>query len=211
MNFVYLYAPLILQGLGVTFGVWLLTSCLSFAFGLLLGTLSGKELLQRKLFRLVQIYTFVAKGVPAYVQILIAYYVVPQLLGIQLSALSSACIALIFCSTGYMTEIVRCGINSVPSGQWEAAMVLGYSKFAMLRFVVLPQALRVVLPAIFGEIEQLLKSTSLLATIGVSELTFAGANIISRELNPLPVYAMIALIYLLFSAGLWLFKEFMAW
>jgi ABC-type amino acid transport system permease subunit len=78
--------------------------------------------------------------------------------------------------------------------------VLGYPLSATLRRIVLPQAFTYVLPALFGEFEQLLKSTSLLAAIGVTELTRAGMNIISRELNPLPVYLAIAVVYLLFSA-----------
>jgi polar amino acid transport system permease protein len=95
-----------------------------------------------------------------------------------------------------MTEIVRAGINSVPIGQWDACKALGYSKSSMIFRIILPQASAAVLPALIGELEQLLKSTSLLATIGITELTRNGMNIISRELNPIPIYAIIAVIYL---------------
>ena len=79
---------------------------------------------------------------------------------------------------------------------------MGYPIRATLSRVILPQVFKNILPALLGELEQLLKSTSLLATIGITELTRAGMNIISRELNPIPIYLLIACIYLAFSAVL---------
>src|SRR5581483_2673002 len=134
------------------------------------------------------------------VQILIAYFVIPAALGISIPGFIAAVGALAFCSSGYVTEIVRAGINTIPRGQWDAAFVLGYPIKATVRRIILPQAFKNVVPALFGEMEQLLKSTSLLATIGITELTRTGMNIISRELNPIAVYLTIAGIYLMFSA-----------
>jgi polar amino acid transport system permease protein len=126
----------------------------------------------------------------------------PTMLGINIPGFLAANLALAFCSSGYTAEIVRAGINTIPAGQWEACLTLGYSLSAALRGIILPQTIRNILPALFGEFEQLLKSTSLLATIGITELTRTGMNIISRELNPLPVYLTVAGIYLLISAVL---------
>jgi polar amino acid transport system permease protein len=142
------------------------------------------------------------KGVPAYVQILVAYFVIPHLLGITVSGFFAASLALDLCSSGYVTEIIRSQIDALPQGQWDACYALGYPLPSMIQHIILPQALKNALPALLGELEQLLKSTSLLATIGVTELTRAGMNIVSRELNPLPVYLMLASIYLLLSAFL---------
>ncbi len=199
MNTLFLYMPLIAKGVGTTISAWLCAAIGSFLIGLVFGVISSNYLKYSKIGWAVKTYTFVAKGIPAYVQILIAYFVLPSLLGFSIPPFLAACCALMFCSGGYVTEIVRAGINSVPKGQWDAAFVLGYPKIVALKNIILPQALRTVLPPLLGEFEQLLKSTSLLATIGVTELTRAGQNIISRELNPFAVYIMIACLYLLFS------------
>lgn len=197
-----LYVPLLVKGALITLGAWLLASMLSLVMGTFLGIISCRELVSRRWQILVTIYTFVAKGVPAYVQILIAYFVIPALCGLNIAGFWAATWALAFCSSGYITQIVRASINSVSRGQWEACQVLGYPLRATLERVILPQAFKNCLPALFGELEQLLKSTALLATIGVTELTRTGMNIISRELNPIPVYLLIAFIYLIFAAVL---------
>lgn len=194
------YTFLLLKGTGVSLGAWLLAGTVSFVLGTLLGVLSARQLQLTKLSYLIRFYTFIMKGVPAYVQILIAYFVVPALIGLNLPGFMAATLALAFCSSGYLTEIVRGSINGIYLGQWEACRVLGFPITTTLRYVILPQAYRHSLPALLGELEQLLKSTALLATIGVTELTRTGMNIISRELNPVPVYLTIAAIYLVLSA-----------
>ena len=196
------YLFLFLKGTGITVAAWLSASMLSGALGTLLGIASSRRIGSLYVQRVIHFYTFVAKGVPAYVQILIAYFVIPSLLGITIPGFIAATGALGICSSGYVTEIVRSALNSIDLGQWEACLVLGYSRSNTLWRIILPQAISRALAPLVGECEQLLKSTSLLATIGITELTRSGMNIISRELNPLPVYLSIALIYLLFSAFL---------
>jgi len=197
-----IYGPLLIKGLGVTIGAWLVAGLISLCVGTWLGIWSCRQLSGRPWLYAIRGYTFVAKGIPAYVQILIAYFVVPSLLGINLSGFWAAVGALAFCSSGYVAEIIRGGINVIGSGQWEACLVLGYSRSATLWRIILPQVFKNVLPSLFGEMEQLLKSTALLATIGITELTRTGINIISRELNPIPVYLLIAVIYLILAAVL---------
>jgi His/Glu/Gln/Arg/opine family amino acid ABC transporter permease subunit len=209
MNSILPYFAFIAQGTGVTIGAWIFSGTLSLILGTLLGILSCRHSASPSMRKSIKLYTFVAKGIPAYVQILIAYFVIPSLLGISVSGFMAACGALAFCSIGYVTEIVRSGMNSIPLGQWDACMALGYPFIPTLYQIVAPQLLRIILPALCGELEQLLKSTSLLATIGVTELTRTGMNIISRELNPLPVYGTIACIYLLISALLQLLLYYM--
>lgn len=196
------YLPLLGQGALKTLASWVLAASISLVVGTALGILASRRLGFTRLSYAIRLYTFVMKGVPAYVQILIAYFAIPALLGITISGFFAASFALALCSSGYVTEIVRAGITSLPDGQWDACYVLGYPMTIALRRIVLPQAFRTILPALFGELEQLLKSTSLLAAIGVTELARSGMNIISRELNPVPVYLLIAVIYLLFSAVL---------
>lgn len=199
---IFIYKYLLLKGALVTLASWLCAGTLSLLLGTVLGVFSCRRLVARRWRALFWLYTFVAKGIPAYVQILIAYFVIPAFFGIQIPGIYAALGALIFCSSGYVTEIVRAGINSIDQGQWDACLVLGYPMPATLSRVILPQVFKNILPSLFGELEQLLKSTALLATIGITELTRTGMNIISRELNPIAVYLTVALIYLLCSAVL---------
>lgn len=200
------YTSPLLNGITVTLGVWIITACVSLLIGTTLAIVSNNYLGYSKIAAAIRVYTFVAKGIPAYVQILIAYFIIPSLIGLNIPTIIAAGGALAFCSSGYITEIIRSGINAIPTGQWDACKTLGYPLAAQLRRIILPQAFKNIGPALFGEFEQLLKSTSLLATIGITELTRTGMNIISRELNPIPVYLTIAGIYLLFSALLNLFN-----
>lgn len=197
---IWSYAPLIGKGMLITLAAWVTAGAISFVLGTIMGIASCRQLVRGRWNMFFNLYTFIAKGVPAYVQILIAYFVIPGLLGINISGYLAAVGALAFCSSGYVAEIVRAGINALPRGQWDACFVLGYPMPATIWRIILPQTLGTIMPSLVGEFEQLLKSTSLLATIGVTELTRSGVNIISREMNPIPVYLMIALIYLLFSA-----------
>ncbi len=193
------YWPLIVKGAITTFCAWAVAGCLSIFVGTLVGIITCCYAPSKMLSMSASVYVFVAKGIPAYVQILIAYFVIPAVFGINIPPFVAAVGALVFCSSGYVAEIVRSGINALSKGQWDACMVLGYSRYQALKRIIIPQAYTNVAPALVGELEQLLKSTSLLATIGISEITRTGMNIISRELNPLPVYMMIAVIYLCFS------------
>ena len=194
------YLPLLAQGTYISILCWLSSGIASLLIGTFCAIISSKYGTCKNASRIISCYTFVAKGVPVYVQILIAYFVLPSLLGINLSPFVAGVLALAFCSGGYVTTIIRSGINAIPLGQWQAAYVLGYSNMQTMQRIILPQALRIILPTLFGEFEQLLKSSSLLATIGILELTRSGMNIISRELNPMPVYLTVAAIYLIFSA-----------
>lgn len=194
------YLPLFLKGMSITCSALLISGMASLCIGSIFGILSCNYLGYTKTKAMIRIYTFIAKGIPAYVQILIAYYVIPGLLGIDIPAMTAACGALALCSSGYMTEIIRSGINSVPAGQWDACTALGYPLSSALKRIIIPQTIQHISPALFGEFEQLLKSTSLLATIGITELTRTGVNIISRTLNPIPIYLVVACGYLLFSA-----------
>lgn len=199
MNFT-LYVPILIRGTMVTVGAWLASGTISLLIGTILGILNCRFLCYPRVKYLIGCYTFIAKGVPAYVHILIAYFVLPSLLGFHIPGYCAALGALAFCSSGYVTEIVRSAIDALPCGQWQACFVLGYTTPETLTRIILPQAAKHALPALCGESEQLLKSTSLLATIGITELTRTGMNIISKELNPIPVYMVIACVYLLLSA-----------
>jgi His/Glu/Gln/Arg/opine family amino acid ABC transporter permease subunit len=198
MNFL-VYIPLLLQGLMVTVSAWMSASFISLSMGCCIGFFTSEFFPKNVFKKCLKLYIFIARGIPVYLQILIFYYVLPSLFSIHVGSFYAATAALAFCSSGYVAEIVRGGFNAVDYGQWQAAFVLGYSTTQALWRIIIPQMLKIVSPGLFGEIEQLLKSTSMLSTIGVLEITRVGLNIISRELNPIPVYCAIALVYLFLS------------
>ena len=194
------YTPLLLQGVYVTMAAWCVAGSISLVIGTCLGIASSQRIGSKPVIIAIRIYSFITRGIPAYVQILIGYFVIPSITGLDISGFTAATCALGICASGYVTEIVRGGINAIAQGQWDSCYALGFSLSDTVRHIILPQALKIMTPSLIGEYEQLVKSTSLLAAIGVTELTRAGMNIISRELNPLPVYCTIACFYLLFSA-----------
>lgn len=199
--------PLLLKGTLMTVQVLVASAALSFTLGIGFGIVSCNRLKVPILSNCVEGLTFVYRAVPFFVQLLIVYFVMPDLLGINLDPFPASVIALGMCSSGYVAQIVRAGINSIPASQWEAAFTLGYSRFQNLRFVILPQMVRNVLPAFNNELDALLKSTAIVSSIGMLELTRVGMNIMSREMEPIPIYLTIAFFYLCMSALLNVFTR----
>ncbi|HEV8051247.1 MAG TPA: amino acid ABC transporter permease [Parachlamydiaceae bacterium] len=192
--------PLLFKGAVLSLQIFAIASVLSLILGSIMGTLLCRRLRCGWFASAIEAITFVLRAVPCYVQLLIAYFVLPDLLGIELEAFTAAIIALSLCSAGYTAQIVRGGLNAIPKEQWEAAFMLGYSVIHSLRFIIFPQLLRNILPALTGECDALLKSTAILASIGLLELTRMGMNIVSREMDPLPIYLAVAALYIGISA-----------
>ncbi|HXW86612.1 MAG TPA: ABC transporter permease subunit, partial [Candidatus Bathyarchaeia archaeon] len=101
--------------------------------------------------------------------------------------------------TVYIAEIVRAGINSIAQGQWDACHVLGYTLRQTVWYVIIPQMLCNIFPALINQFDSLIKSTAILSTIGVLEVTRIGMNIIARNMNPGIIYLTIAGLYLITS------------
>ena len=184
----------------MTMQVMLLAAILSLTLGIFFGILSCRHLKIWMIGSVVEGITFVLRAVPFYVQLMIVYFVIPDLLGINLESFPAAVLALGLCSSGYVAGTVRAGINSIPLHQWEAASALGYTYLQSLRSIILPQMVRNVLPALSNELDSLLKSTAIVSSIGLLELTRVGMNLVSREMEPVPIYLMVALFYLCLSA-----------
>ncbi len=192
--------PLLLRGSLMTIEVLLLAALLSFLIGFVFGVLSCNRLRVPVLSSFIDGITFVYRAVPFFVQLLIVYFVLPDILGFNLNPFPASVIALGTCSSGYISQIVRAGINSIPVAQWESTFTLGYSKLQSLRYVILPQMLRNVLPAFNNELDSLLKSTAIVSSIGMLELTRIGMNLVSSEMQPVPIYLTVAFFYLCMSA-----------
>ena len=194
--FDFLFTQGFLFGFLATVRLWGIACIISLIIGVVWGALTYSRLRVPFLSRLIELVILIFQGVPFFVQMLISYFVIPDLLGINPSASVTGIINLGLCSGAYMAEIVRSGIGSVPVGQWEACKVLGYSNARAFIYVIAPQALFRMMPAMVNEFNAVLKSTSMLSAIGVAEMTLAGRNVIARSFNPGTVYLMLAMIYL---------------
>lgn len=144
---------------------------------------------------LITMYVTIIRGTPMLIQIAFLYYLLP-VVGIHISALFSAIIAIGFNSCAYISQIIKSGIISINKGQIEAAKTLGISRSDTIRFIILPQAIRVALPALNNESITLIKDSSLASTIGVAELYKEGLVVISQTYDALSVYCALAIIYL---------------
>lgn len=149
-------------------------------------------------------YVWVFRGTPLLVQLFIIFYGLPYL-GLTLSNWTSAIIGFTLNVGAYASETIRASIQSVPTGQWEAAYSLGMDQSQALRRVVIPQAARVSVPPLSNEFISLVKDTSLAAVITVPELFQQAQDIVGSNFKPFPIYVEAALIYLVFSSILtWL-------
>ena len=195
-------SPLLIKGLLTTIKLWLASFAISLTMGCIWGVLRSNQLRIFLVSDLLDALTFVLRGIPFFVQLLLAYFVLPALLNIDISASAAATTSLGLCSAAYVSQIVRAGINTIDPFQWEAAKMLGYSMRQTLRLIIIPQAFKNILPALTGEFDQLLKTTAVFSTIGILELTGVGKNIVAQEMNPLSTYGLIAVLYLSISSAL---------
>lgn len=196
------YIPLLMQGTLTTVELWILASTISCMFGLAVGTVRCARLRIAGISFTADIITVILRGVPLYAQLLIAYFILPQVCGLNLSAFTTGVITLGLCSGAYASEIFRGSFNAIPEGQWLAAQALGYSSSQQLRYIIIPQMFSHALPALVNEYVMALKSTSLVASIGVLELTKIGTNIMYRSFDPLGICLSIAVIYFALTIGI---------
>ena len=200
------YVPEFLRGLQAT----LLYSVMSVGLAIVIGLAAALARLSdiAPLRWLARGYVDVVRGTPALVQIFFIYFGAPAI-GIRLGAPTSAVIALGLNSGGYLAEIFRAGILGVDPGQVEAGRSLGMSRAQTLWRIVLPQAARLVVPSTAGEFTNLIKGTSLLSTISITELTRVAQQVVSVTFRPIEAYLAIAVAYFLINAvvaqgSLWL-------
>lgn len=187
--------PQLARGFLTTLHLTAWAAALGMICGIVMGTVMCKQLKVPGIAWLLHAYVAIIRGTPLYIQILIIYYVLPDMLGIDLSAFTGGVIALACNSTAYVAETVRAGINALPRGQWEACYVLGYSRTTTLFSIILPQTLRNVLPSLTSEVTTLLKETSILSVVGVLEIVRVGQTVNNRLFQPLPIYLTVALFY----------------
>jgi polar amino acid transport system permease protein len=139
-------------------------------------------------------YIAVFQGTPLLMQLFVTYYGL-TLVGLQLEAWMAVAIGFTLHASAFLGEIWRGSIEAIPRGQTEAARALGIKYMTRMRKIVLPQAMRISLPATVGFLVQLIKGTSLAAIVGFTELARAGSMIANQTFQPLMVYAIVGLLY----------------
>jgi polar amino acid transport system permease protein len=180
-------------GIGYTLAYTIGTVALGLLIGLILGLLrlSKSRLVNIPLVGFIEIF----RCTPLLVQIVWFYYALPVILNIQIPAALAATLVLSFYTGAFYAEIFRGGILSIESGQWDAARALGLRWTTAMRFVVLPQAVRRMIPPFMNQSIIQLKNTSLVSTIAVPDLLYQGTLITADTYRPLETYTVVALIY----------------
>ena len=191
--FLWHYERLFVTGVEVTLGYTIGTIFLGLLLGLLIGVarLSKSWLVNAPLVALIEIF----RCTPLLVQIVWFYYALPVLMNVQIPATVAATAVLSLYTAAFYAEIFRGGIVSIEPGQWDAARALGLRPWYLMRLVVLPQAIRRMVPPFMNQSIIQLKNTSLVSTIAVPDLLYQGQLITADTYRPLEVYTMVAIIY----------------
>jgi His/Glu/Gln/Arg/opine family amino acid ABC transporter permease subunit len=191
--------PLLARGAVVTieiaFAAGILATILGFALGL--GLLSGITPLQAAIGGFVDF----VRGTPLLIQIFLIFFALP-VIGVRFNEITAGIIALALNTGGYIAETVRGAVGSIERGQTEAAQSIGMVRSQILFWILLPQALRPIVPPLTNELITMTKNTSLLSVISVYELTRAGQAIISVYFVPFEIYVLLALYYYLLIKSL---------
>lgn len=190
--------PVLLRGTGYT----LLFALSSMVLGLALAAVIAAVRVFRLpgLQRLAALYVSAFRGTPLLVQVFIIYYGLPGV-GIEFSPVTAGILALTLNVAAYLSESLRGGVSGVGQGQWMAAYSLGLTRVQTLRHVVGPQALRMATPSLANSLISLVKDTSLVSVIAVSELMLATKEVIATTFQPFPLYMAAAGIYWVLSIG----------
>ncbi len=183
------------KGIPITFEVTVFAIIGSVIIGLFCGL---GQISQNKIVRMVSgVYVELIRGIPLLVQLIFIYYALGRFF--QIEGVIAAIIALSICYGAYMGEIFRAGIQAIPKGQMEAAYALGMSRTQAMRKVILPQTVKIILPAIGNEFIAMLKDSSLVSVIALRDILRRGREYISRTFLSLETMLMVALIYLIIT------------
>lgn len=185
--------PFLLKGARVTVALTLISLSLGIIFGLFVGL--ARVALNPVVRSVALVYIEVIRGTPLLMQLIFIYYGLPSV-GINLDAYTSGILGLSINSAAYVGEIFRAGIESIGKGQMEAARASGLTYAQAMRYVILPQAVRVVLPPLTNEFVAMLKDTSLVSTLAVAELLRVGREMQAWKSNTFSPFAGVALVYL---------------
>lgn len=182
----------VLEGLWVTLKISFFAAILTFIIGIIVALmkLSSYQFLKD----IATVYITIVRGTPLLVQIFLFYFIVANIF--ELDRFIAGVLALGIFFGAYMAEVLRGAIQSIDKGQLEAANSLGISKYQAMRYIILPQAFKRALPTLVGEMIALVKDSSLVSVISITDLTKVGREIVSNTFSPFETWIVIALVYL---------------
>ncbi len=192
-TFLWQYRNLFVEGVVLSIGYTLATIVLGLILGLLcgLGRLSKHSLITVPL----QAYIELFRCTPLLVQLVWFYYAFPVIINIQIPAPLASVLALTLYVGSFYAEIFRGGIQSIEQGQWDAGRALGMRRGQLMRRIILPQAVKRMIPPFMNQSVIQLKNTSLISTLAVAELLYQGTVVTAATYRPLEVYTVVAIIY----------------
>ncbi|MBP8597766.1 MAG: amino acid ABC transporter permease [Selenomonas sp.] len=208
-NLVMQSLPLLMAGAGITIKI----TALSVTVGILIGLFMGiARICRLRIFRLIAaVYVDFFRGTPLLVQIFLVYFALPLLTGQRSDPYVAAISACGLNSGAYVAEIFRSGIQSIDRGQMEAGRSLGMTWGQTMRYIVVPQAFKRVIPQLGNEFIALLKDSSLVSVIGFEELTRRGQLIIAKTYASVEIWTCVAVIYLVMTLTISRFVAFLEW
>ncbi|MBO8127321.1 MAG: amino acid ABC transporter permease [Firmicutes bacterium] len=189
--------PVLLEGAWVTVKL----TTIAVTIGLVIGTFVGMARTSKNkiVYGIASVYVDFIRGTPLLVQIFLVYMGLPQLLGFPIPVWIAAITSLGVNSGAYVAEIVRAGIQSIDRGQVEAARSLGMTHRQTMRYIILPQAFKRIIPPLGNEFIAMLKDSSLVAVISLEELMRKGQIIQTRTFRPFEIYLAVAVLYLIMT------------
>jgi len=190
------FLPPLLEGTRITITVSAVAYLLSLVLGLLfgLGRIAPFWLVRWVAAAYVQFF----RGTPLLLQLFFIYYIMPYA-GVVLSPFTSGVMGLTINYSAYMAEVFRSGIQAIPPGQWAAAQSLGMSRSQLMRRIILPQAIRVVIPPLGNFLVSIFKDSALVSVITMRDLMFSGELLASATFKHFQIFALVALIYFVIS------------
>lgn len=185
--------PFLVPGIGLTLLISVVTLLISSVLGMLLALMSMSRIGGVRM--VASIFGEIIRNTPILVQLLWVYYVLPIVFDVGIEAFTAAIIGLSVYSSAFIAEVYRAGIQTVPNGQREAAQVLGLNAFQTFGGIVLPQAMKAILPPLASNFVQLIKYSSLASVLSVGEITHRGSELASSTFRPLEIYTFVAVVY----------------
>jgi polar amino acid transport system permease protein len=189
-SFLAQHYPLILLGLWGAVKLAAVTLALSLVLGVVVGMMRSSRVTPLRLAGTCFVEFF--RNIPALVQIFWWYYAIPVLTGIQGNAFTASAVALTLYSTAYLAEIYRSGIESIERGQWEAGKAIGFGYLQQMRYIILPQAIRRMIPAFTNQIIEIVKLTTVASTIAYAEVVYYARLLSNQQYRPLEAYTTAA-------------------
>jgi len=204
MDYILMLLPSMLKGLTVTLKLFFLTLMLALPLGILMGMARISKFKPLKWF--MEFYVWLFRGTPLLLQLLFMYFGL-MTIGILLEREFAAYLAFVLNYSAYLAEIFRAGIQSIDRGQYEAADVLGLSRFQTMKNIVLPQVFKLVLPPIGNEVINLVKDTALIYVLAISELSRVARTHVMRDDTFVP-FIIAAIFYLIMTGTV---QQFFKW